>query len=156
MSGVFRECWYGLTSYSIMIWLLPDKIFNMIAADLDIFFNYVQFKDCLDMLPIYLLNFLSWTEMYIVIMKLMSVRPPLYHILSQKTKFMRPTWGPPGSCWPQMGPMLAPWTLLSGMACLTKDEQYGSSWNQLILRILFLWMSEHLTLFLLIFHNIHV
>ena len=26
---------------------------------------------------------------------------------------MRPTWGPPGSCWPQMGPMLAPWTLLS-------------------------------------------
>ena len=24
-----------------------------------------------------------------------------------------PTWGPPGSCWSQMGPMLAPWTLLS-------------------------------------------
>ena len=23
--------------------------------------------------------------------------------------------GPPGSCWPQMGPMLAPWTLLSGV-----------------------------------------
>ena len=29
-------------------------------------------------------------------------------------KFMGPTWGPPGSCRPQMGPMLAPWTLLSG------------------------------------------
>ena len=27
---------------------------------------------------------------------------------------MGPTWGPPGSCRPQMGPMLAPWTLLSG------------------------------------------
>ena len=26
---------------------------------------------------------------------------------------MGPTWGPPGSCRPQMGPMLAPWTLLS-------------------------------------------
>ena len=25
-----------------------------------------------------------------------------------------PTWGPPGSCRPQVGPMLAPWTLLSG------------------------------------------
>ena len=25
---------------------------------------------------------------------------------------MGPTWGPPGSCRPQMGPMLAPWTLL--------------------------------------------
>ena len=29
-------------------------------------------------------------------------------------RFMGPTWGPPGSCRPQMGPILAPWTLLSG------------------------------------------
>ena len=28
--------------------------------------------------------------------------------------FMWPTWGPPGSCRPQMDPMSAPWTLLSG------------------------------------------
>ena len=28
---------------------------------------------------------------------------------------MGPTWGPPGSCGPQMGPMLAPWILLSGL-----------------------------------------
>ena len=34
--------------------------------------------------------------------------------MTQITKFMGPTWGPPGSCRPQMGPMLAPWTLLSG------------------------------------------
>ena len=27
---------------------------------------------------------------------------------------MGPTWGPPGSCRSQMGPMLAPWTLISG------------------------------------------
>ena len=33
---------------------------------------------------------------------------------TQITKLMGPTWGPPGSCRPQMGPMLAPWTLLSG------------------------------------------
>ena len=32
----------------------------------------------------------------------------------QIARFMRPTWGPPGSCRPKMGPMLAPWTLLSG------------------------------------------
>ena len=32
----------------------------------------------------------------------------------QIEKFMGPTWGPPGSCRPQMGPMLAPWILLSG------------------------------------------
>ena len=30
---------------------------------------------------------------------------------------MGPKWGPTGSCRPQMGPMLAPWTLLSGETC---------------------------------------
>ena len=30
---------------------------------------------------------------------------------------MGSTWGPPGSCQLQMGPMLAPWTLLSGIIC---------------------------------------
>ena len=32
----------------------------------------------------------------------------------QIARFMGPTWGPPGSCRPHVGPMLAPWTLLSG------------------------------------------
>ena len=36
------------------------------------------------------------------------------NIKAQISKFMGPTWGPPGSCRPQMGPMLAPWILLSG------------------------------------------
>ena len=35
-------------------------------------------------------------------------------MVPQIAKFMGPTWGPPGSCRPQMGPMLAPRTLLSG------------------------------------------
>ena len=30
---------------------------------------------------------------------------------SQIAKFIGSTWGPPGSCWPQMGHMLVPWTL---------------------------------------------
>ena len=33
---------------------------------------------------------------------------------TQIAKFIGPTWGPHGSCRPQMGPMLGPWTLLSG------------------------------------------
>ena len=33
---------------------------------------------------------------------------------TQIAKFMGPTWGPPGSSRPQMGPKLAPWTLISG------------------------------------------
>ena len=36
----------------------------------------------------------------------------LSQITSQIAKLMWPTWGQPGSCRPQMGPMLAPWTLL--------------------------------------------
>ena len=32
----------------------------------------------------------------------------------QIAKFRGPTWGPPGPCRPQMGPMLAQWILLSG------------------------------------------
>ena len=44
---------------------------------------------------------------------------------TQITKFMAPTWGP-GSCRPQMGPMLAPWTLLSGCnQCV-----WGSTYSQ--------------------------
>ena len=40
----------------------------------------------------------------------------LFHLRqeTQIAKFMGPTWGPPGSCRPQMDPMLAPWTLLLG------------------------------------------
>ena len=37
----------------------------------------------------------------------------LFWLPAQTAKFMGPIWGPPGSCRPQMGPMLAPWTLLS-------------------------------------------
>ena len=36
----------------------------------------------------------------------------LYSLIA---RFMGPTWGPSGSCRPQMGPMLAPRTLLSGL-----------------------------------------
>ena len=43
---------------------------------------------------------------------------------SQIAKFMGPTWGPPGSCRPQMGPMLAPWTLLSGLLAKPGSNQH--------------------------------
>ena len=46
--------------------------------------------------------------------KWLTVNNNFHHSWTQIAKFMGPTWGPPGSCRPQMGPMLAPWTLLSG------------------------------------------
>ena len=39
----------------------------------------------------------------------------LWCFRSQITRFMGPTWGPPESCRSKMGPMLAPWILLSGL-----------------------------------------
>ena len=42
-------------------------------------------------------------------------------------KFMGPTWGPSGSFRPQMGPMLVPWTLLSGH--ITSDGGHGDKKN---------------------------
>ena len=39
----------------------------------------------------------------------------VYDKTSQIARFTGPTWGPPGTCRPQMGPMLSPWTLLSGV-----------------------------------------
>ena len=34
---------------------------------------------------------------------------------TQISRFMGPTWDPPGSCRRWMGPMFAPWTLISGL-----------------------------------------
>ena len=53
---------------------------------------------------------------------------------SQIAKSMRPTWDPPGSCRPQMGHMLAPWALLSGVSNLTSDIKHlvliiPDTWN---------------------------
>ena len=53
-----------------------------------------------------------------------------YAVLSQIAMFMWPTWGPAGSCWPHVGPMLAPWTLLSGIIQLVHNSviiQQGQS-----------------------------
>ena len=41
---------------------------------------------------------------------------------SQIARSMGPTWGPPGSWRTQVGPMLAPWTLLSGISCHIKPR----------------------------------
>ena len=40
-------------------------------------------------------------------------------------RFMGTTWGPPGSCRPQRGPMLAPGILYQGYLLCTKPAVYG-------------------------------
>ena len=51
----------------------------------------------------------------------------------QITKFMGPTWGPPGSCRPQMGPMLALWALLSGLSSIGPKKHVPCSLVVLLL-----------------------
>ena len=43
--------------------------------------------------------------------------------------FMGLTWGPPGSCRPQVGPMLATWTLLFGYQFVNLTNGFTSSWR---------------------------
>ena len=47
--------------------------------------------------------------------------------LTQIAKFIGPTLGPPWFCRPQMGPMLSPWTLLSGLLDVTVILKLWSS-----------------------------
>ena len=42
-------------------------------------------------------------------------------------RFMGPTWGPPGADRTQVGPMLAPWTLLSGVLITSNTVHINSS-----------------------------
>ena len=73
-------------------------------------------------------------HMKLVINSYLCQRPPLstestslpLKKPSQIAKFMGPTWGPTGCCRPQMGPMLAPWTLLSGMTKYAKKDPQES------------------------------
>ena len=64
---------------------------------------------------------------------------------SQRVKFMGPTWDPSGSGRTQMGPMLAPWTLLWGvMECKFEETPFrivhadgSTSHMELILLLMF-------------------
>ena len=69
-----------------------------------------------------------WTDKFDTTMYILENYGPFYN-QSQKAKFMEPTWGPPGSCRPQVGPMLASWTLLSGVICWDNSmDKYFQSW----------------------------
>ena len=69
------------------------------------------------LLPHWKLLFLFQNGCIYEALSLGELKPPhaLFSLASQIARFMRPTWGPPGSCCPQVGPMLAAWTLQTGL-----------------------------------------
>ena len=67
-----------------------------------------------------------------------SCKKAIYYVMSHAhqvasviARFMRPTWGPSGADMTQVGPMLAPWTLLSGITChsLHINHSITMPWN---------------------------
>ena len=54
-----------------------------------------------------------------------SRKPKNMQATTHIAKFTGPTWGPPGYCRPQMGPMLAAWTLLSGYLLSNPQQLYA-------------------------------
>ena len=56
---------------------------------------------------------------------------PTVSIATHTAKLMGPTWDPPGSCRPQVGPMLAQLTLLSGNVFQTTcpEQSIDPSWS---------------------------
>ena len=73
-------------------------------------------------------------------------RHPISCPQSQIAKFMGPTWGPSVSYRPQMGPMLAPWILLSGEQwdiCCKNGIEHQVMWNIITFHAfsLFIWIT---------------
>ena len=74
--------------------------------------------------------------------------------ISLKTRFMGPTWGPSGANRTQVGPMLATWTLLSGL--ILRDESafvevMGCRWTATSHNLLWKWL---ILIPVIPFHNI--
>ena len=54
---------------------------------------------------------------------------------SQIARFIGPTWGPPGSSRPQMGPMLTPWILLSAILLADSELRRPVMWEDAVMRL---------------------
>ena len=94
-------------------------------------------------------SLVSTLHRFIIIITQKCLRALNLQYASQIAKFMGPTWGPPWSCQPQMGPVMAPWTLLSWLlnisyrrwiifsllTCMQYIGPYVFSWS-----ILFWWL----------------
>ena len=83
-----------------------------------------QYYDCTSATEITLKD-TSKTDQYQTTMKPQTCSQ--FMLSSQIAILMWPTWGPPRFCWPQVGPMLAPWTLLSGM-CTIYPGSCSNTW----------------------------
>ena len=89
-----------------------------------------------------------------------EVRPDTYlvpqhlqpSICTLIARFMGPTWGPSGADRTQVGPMLAPWTLLSGLVCWCISGVLNWHCGK-VLQTLYEWhVFNRICLLLMMFH----
>ena len=60
------------------------------------------------------------------------------------TRFVGPALGPSGANRTQVGPMLAPWTLLSGLLCLLLEfDVFSNTFTTLVLNVACVWISKY-------------
>ena len=97
-----KTCFPGKREYLILRWIKRDKMYISILAD-----TYINTFEAMSR-KYQIFQFTQFTSH--LFLNTFAFKTP--HI----TKFMGPTWGQHGSCRPQLGHMLAPWTLLSGAA----------------------------------------
>ena len=67
------------------------------------------------------------------------IRLQTFGVPSLITRFMGPTWGPSGADRTQVGPMLAPWTLLSGLPSHINEENSTLEFKALT----YTWLDLH-------------
>ena len=70
---------------------------------------------------------------------------------TQTANFMGPACGPPGSCRPQMGPMLALGTLLSGKCDVSVVSSTSDTCSILVIAVLHPWYPVLSVIFLFVF-----
>ena len=109
---------------SFVVWRCVHNIFGLIFSKVNLSVNgnvisfgsqfhslLFQLTQCHtgnDSLPESLMTNINALQGYTEVMAILHSETPLI------ARFMGPTWGPSGADRTQMGPMLAPWTLLSG------------------------------------------
>ena len=68
--------------------------------------------------------------------------------ITKIAKFMGPTWGTPGSCWSQIGPMLAPMNLaIRALAALKLHAMYGGHYIYHNLVYISSWFEDWRSIF---------
>ena len=105
----FFTLFVNVPGWSLMGVWRPDDNFNSLEIEYQ---HHTSLNMCI------MADHVTWT-FWAFVKSLFSIKAfklGMLRDLTQIARFVWPTWGPPGSCRPQVGPMLTSWILLSGYA----------------------------------------